>query len=101
MKENRYHIDESKLSGDMVNEPVVAYRDAVAEPMAHHFVSSAALNDEDDCPISKLFSYEEVQKSIDDFIEKKMMLLNGFLGKRWRHNLWRISHGSSRNKKAL
>jgi len=71
MKENRYHIDESKLSGDMVNESVVAYRDAVAEPMAHHFVSSAALNDEDDYPISKLFSYEEVQKSIDDFIEKK------------------------------
>ena len=71
MKENRYHIDESKLSGDMVNEPVVAYRDAVAEPMAHHFVSGAALNDEDDYPISKLFSYEEVQKSIDDFIEKK------------------------------
>lgn len=36
MKENRYHIDESKLSGDMVNEPAAAYRDAaVAEPTMH------------------------------------------------------------------
>ncbi len=32
MKENKYQIDEAKLSGDMVNEPVAAYRDAaVAE----------------------------------------------------------------------
>jgi len=37
MKENRYHIDESKLSSGMVNEPVAAYRDAaVVEPTMHH-----------------------------------------------------------------
>lgn len=37
MKENRYHIDESKLSGGMVNEPAAAYRDAaVAESTMHH-----------------------------------------------------------------
>lgn len=37
MKENRYHIDESKLSSGMVNEPAAAYRDAaVAEPTMHH-----------------------------------------------------------------
>ena len=36
MKENRYHIDESKLSGDMVNEPAAVYRDAsIAEPTMH------------------------------------------------------------------
>lgn len=72
MKENRYHIDESKLAGGMVNEPAAAYHDtAAAEPTMHHSIYNGALSEENDYPISKLFSYEEVQKSIDDFCESK------------------------------
>lgn len=51
MKENRYHIDESKFSDGMVNEPAAAYRDAaVAEPTMHHPTMDwdDSLKDEDD-----------------------------------------------------
>lgn len=51
MKENRYQVDESKLSGDMVNEPSAAYRDAaVAEPVAKSSAMEWAedLEEEDD-----------------------------------------------------
>ena len=51
MKENRYHIDESKLSGDMVNEPAAAYRDAaVAEPTMRQSAMEwdESLEEEDD-----------------------------------------------------
>jgi len=64
MKENRYHIDESKLSSGMVNEPVAAYRDAaIAESVEK---SSTIGWDENEIPVlNNHFSYESLLDSIE------------------------------------
>lgn len=63
MKENKYQIDESKLSGDMVAEPVAAYRDAVAEPLRK---TSTMDWDEDEIPVlENHFSYESLLDSLE------------------------------------
>ena len=81
MKENRYHIDESKLSGDMVNEPAAAYRDAsVAEPTMRQSAMDwdESLEEEDDeafntdsYPMGRSLEQvmahcEEIDKHLDD-----------------------------------
>ena len=78
MKENRYHIDESKLSGDMVNEPAAAYRDAsVAEPTMRHSAIDCdeSLEDEDDeafntdsYPLGR--SLEQVRAHCESLLDK-------------------------------
>ena len=78
MKENRYHIDESKFSGDMVNEPAAACRDAsVAEPTMHQSAMDwdEALEDEDDeafntdsYPLGR--SLEQVRAHCESLLDK-------------------------------
>lgn len=64
MEEKKYHFEEQE-GEDMVCEPAPAYRSAVAKPVTH------SVRKEPELPTSEFFSVENLEKSINDFLETK------------------------------
>ena len=64
MEEKKYHFEEHEGEG-MVCEPAPAYRSAVAEPVVY------SVGEEPELPTSEFFSFENLEQSINDFIETK------------------------------
>lgn len=64
MEEKKYHFEEQEGEG-MACEPTPAYRTTVTEPVAH------SVGKESELPTSEFFSFENLEQSINDFMETK------------------------------